>query len=74
MPFDISSAPEHFHRRVNEILSGLEGGGGVDTSNEDILVFGRAAEEQDAKLMEVLIRLGGAEATLNEGKCPFDHE
>ena len=37
LPFGISSAPEHFQKRMSQILSGLEG---VVCQMDDILVFG----------------------------------
>ena len=38
LPFGITSAPEHFQRRMSEILSGLEG---VVCLVDDVLVYGR---------------------------------
>ena len=44
LPFGISSAPEHFQKRMNQILSGLEG---VLCLMDDVLVFGKDKEEHD---------------------------
>ena len=42
--FGICSAPEHFQRRMSEVLAGLEG---VLCLMDDVLVFGKSAEEHD---------------------------
>ena len=68
--FGISSAPEHFQRRMNEILSGLDG---VVCQIDDILVFDHDAEH-DNRLIEVLKRIEAAGATLNKEKCSFGQE
>ena len=47
LPFGISSAPEHFQRRMSELLSGLEG---VLCQMDDILVFGKDQSEHDTRL------------------------
>ena len=54
LPFGITSAPEHFQRRMTEILGDLEG---VICLVDDILITGRTQEEQDQRLVEVLSRL-----------------
>lgn len=68
LPFGISSAPEHFQRRMSETLSGLEG---VVCMVYDILVYGRSKEEHDSRLQEVLQRMQEAGVTLNTKKCEF---
>ena len=68
LPFGISSAPEHFQRRMSEILSGISG---VVCMMDDILVHGRTQEEHDTHLQAVLQRLQGAGMTLNVEKCQF---
>ena len=55
LPFGISSAPEHFQKRMSHILSGLEG---VICLVDDVLVFGRDKEEHDSRLMASLELLG----------------
>ena len=47
LPFGITSAPEHFQRRMNEILDGLEG---VVCMMDDTLVHGRTQEEHVQRL------------------------
>ena len=68
LPFGISSAPEHFQRRMSEALSGL---GGAVCMMDDILVHGRTQEEHDERLRQVLQRLNDLGMTLNAEKCMF---
>ena len=68
LPFGITSAPEHFERRMSEALQGLSG---VVCMMDDILVHGRTKEEHDTHLTEVLQRLQGTGITLNKEKCEF---
>ena len=57
LPFGIMSAPEHFQRRMTEILGDIEG---VVCLVDDILVSGKTQEEHDQRLMAVLTRLSKA--------------
>ena len=50
LPFKITSAPEHFQRRMSEILQGLDG---VVCLIDDILVYGKDQEEHDTHLTAV---------------------
>ena len=68
MPFGISSAPEHFQKRMNEILSGLPG---VVCLIDDVLVHGSTQEEHDKHLQVALEHIQSAGATLNKEKCEF---
>ena len=68
LPFGISSAPELFQKRMNAILSGLEG---VLCWMDDVLVFGRDQEEHDKRLRTALQHLESAGVTLNPKKCEF---
>ena len=45
LPFGIASAPEHFQRQMETILSGQEG---VLCHMDDVLIFGKTQEEHDA--------------------------
>ncbi len=67
--FGISSAPEHFQKRMSRILEGLEG---VLCQMDDVLVWGATQAEHDERLWRVLSRLQGANVfiTLND-KCEF---
>lgn len=67
LPFGITSAPEHFQRRMTQVLEGMTG---VLCHMDDILVFGATLPEHDRRLEEVLSKLRAAGVTLNE-KCEF---
>ena len=69
LPFGISSAPEHFQRRMSDILTGLPGA--VVCMMDDILIHGKTREEHDTHLRDVLNRLQDAGMTLNKEKCQF---
>ena len=66
LPFGICSAPEHFQRRLRQILTGVEGCANL---MDDILVFGNSQEEHDRRLHNVLRRLSEHNVTLNRDKC-----
>ena len=68
LPFGISSAPEHFQRRMSEALSGLAG---TVCMMDDVLVYGENREEHDERLTGVLQRLSDLGMTLNADKCVF---
>ena len=68
LPFGISSAPEIFQRRMQQILEGVES---TVCHMDDILIFGRDAEEHNLRLGQVLKRLRAAHVTLNPSKCEF---
>lgn len=67
LPFGISSAPEHFQRRMSQMLEGCEG---VVCHADDIVVFGKDMQQHNERLHKVLQRLGKEGLTLNE-KCEF---
>lgn len=69
LPFGISSAPEHFQKRMSNILSGLDG---VLCLMDDVLVFGQDKDEHDKRLTAALERIKVAGATLNPSKCEFE--
>lgn len=68
LPFGISSAPEHFQRRMSEALVGLAG---TVCMMDDILIHGATSEEHDQRLHAVLRRLSDIGMTLNTEKCSF---
>ena len=68
LSFGITSAPEHFQRRMSDLLSDLDG---VVCMIDDVLVHGRTVEEHDKHLVAVLHRLEQAGLTLNQEKCRF---
>ena len=69
LSFGISSAPEHFQRRMSEVLSGLSG---TVCLMDDILVHGTTREEHDERLRLVLQRLSNLGMTLNSEKCAVE--
>ena len=68
LPFGITSAPEHFQKRMSEILTNLDG---VVCQMDDILVFGKSYHEHDQRLRAALKRIRNAGLTLNKEKCQF---
>ena len=68
MPFGISSAPEHFQKRMKKILAGLPG---VLCHMDNVLIFGKNVQEHDIRLEQVLLQIQAAGATLNQEKCQF---
>ena len=68
LPFGISSAPEHFQRRMSQMLEGCPG---VVCHADDILVYGEDMQQHNENLHQVLTRLREEGLTLNEGKCEF---
>ena len=68
LPFGITSAPEHFQRRMSDILAGLEG---VVCMIDDVLVHGQTMEEHNERVLAVLERIKQAGITLNFEKCEF---
>uniref|UniRef100_A0A0A9W2U6 RNA-directed DNA polymerase n=1 Tax=Lygus hesperus TaxID=30085 RepID=A0A0A9W2U6_LYGHE len=66
LPFGICSAPEHFQRRLRQVLTGIEG---CTNLMDDILVFGNTLEEHDKRLHVVLEQLQKYNITLNKEKC-----
>ncbi|XP_031427422.1 uncharacterized protein K02A2.6-like [Clupea harengus] len=70
LPFRISSAPEHFQKRLTQMLDGLEG---TLCHADDILVFGATPREHDNRVHQVLQRLQQRGLTLND-KCQFEKE
>lgn len=65
--FGISSAPEHFQKRMSRTLEGLEG---VLCQMDDVLIWGATQKEHDERLRKALTRLQEAGVTLND-KCEF---
>ena len=66
LPFGISSAPEHFQKRMSTILEGLEG---ILCQIDDILIFGSDQKQHDERLVTALQRIQEAGITLNTEKC-----
>ena len=68
LPFGLSSASEHFQKRMNELLVDIPG---VVCQIDDILIFADNQEEHDQRLHAVLDRLRSKGLTLNKSKCKF---
>ena len=68
LPFGICSAPEHFQRRMSQVLMGLAR---VVSLIDDILMFGSTEAEHDSRLDAVMKRIESAGVTLNLEKCSF---
>ena len=71
LPFGISSAQEHFQRRMSEILEDQER---VLCHVDDVLVFASTQQEHNARLRTALAKIQAARLTLNEDKCEFNNE
>ena len=69
LPLGITSAPEHFQRRMNEIVQDLEG---VVCLVDDMLVYGSTQAEHDAHLKAALQHIKQAGVTLSKEKCEFN--
>lgn len=69
LPFGVSSAPEHFQRRMGQVLSGMEG---VVCHMDDVLIWGATQAQHDERLRAVLKRVQTAGITLNREKCEFN--
>ena len=69
LPFGVSSGPELFQRRMEQILAGCEG---VLVYLDDILIFGASQEEHDARLDAVKDALKANQVTINEKKSVFN--
>ena len=68
LPFGISSAPEHFQKRITQVLEGTDG---ALCQMDDILVYGKSVGEHNQHLEATLHKLQEANLTLNEEKCEF---
>ena len=68
LPFGISSAPEHFQKRISQVLEGTEG---ALCQMDDILVYGKSVKEHGEHLEATLLKLQKANLTLNEERCEF---
>ena len=66
MPFGIKSAPEHYQKKMSQILGGSVGHIFII---DDMLIHGRTQEEYDHRFKTVLKKLDSAGATLNAEKC-----
>lgn len=68
LPFGIKSAPEIFHRAMEQIIEGLEG---VRVYIDDIIVWGSTLQEYKQRLNKVMERIQKYGLKLNRAKCEF---
>ena len=68
LPFGITSAPEIFQFKMNELLEALEG---VVVYMDDILVYGSNMKEHDERLSKVLHVVKENGLKLNDSKCHY---
>ena len=66
--FGVTSAPEKYQQVIRDVLRGCEG---VANIADDLVVYGKGAEEHDRRLLEVLDRLSEVGLTVNGDKCEF---
>lgn len=66
LPFGITSASEIFQRKISDLLDDIPG---VETSQDDILIFGCDTPEHDKRLKEVEERAKKAGIQFNRDKC-----
>ena len=71
LPFGISSAPEHFQKKMQRILAGQEG---TICHMDDVLIHGRTQQEHDVRLRATLKLIEAAGLTLNPDKCEFSKD
>jgi len=68
LPFGISSAPEVFHRTVEQLFEGIDG---VKSVHDDIIVWGRNLSDHDEHLRAALTKAREVGLKLNLKKCRF---
>ena len=68
LPFGITSAPEIFQRRLQQLLDDVPG---ALVFIDDIIVFGDTMSKHDEALDKTCQRLNSAGLTLNETKCHY---
>lgn len=68
LPFGVSSAPEVFSKRVQEMFSDIKG---VECIVDDILVWGETIAEHDSRVQQMLQRCREMNFKLNKSKVEF---
>lgn len=66
LPFGISSAPEVYHKTINQIFQNIKG---VSTVADDIIIYGETREAHNASLRETLQAARNVNLKLNRAKC-----
>ena len=60
LPFGITSTPEYFQRKMNEVLTGLIG---ITCLNDDIFIYVYTEEQHDQRLKAALSKMNSAGLT-----------
>lgn len=68
MPFGISSAPEVFHKTMQQLFDGIQG---VGVFIDDVVVWGCTKQEHDERLRKVLNKARDSGLKLNKKKWQF---
>ena len=66
LPFGVSCAPEIYHRTIHQLFENIPN---VDTSMDDIIIWGSTREEHDASVRRVLDKCRGSGLSLKNEKC-----
>ena len=69
LPFGINSAPEHFSKKMHDLLGSVPG---ILLLMDDILIYASDKREHDEILYKVLTILADNGVTLNSSKCQFE--
>lgn len=68
LPFGISSAPEVYHRTIHQIFENMPA---IDTSMDDIIIWGSTKAEHNERLAAALKATRKVNFKLNREKCVF---
>ena len=68
LPFGVSCAPKKYHRTVHMMFEHIAG---IDTSMDDIIVYGETIEEHNERLRQVLEIAKVIILKLNKKKCQY---
>ena len=68
LPFGVSASPGFFQKVMDSLIQDLPG---VQSYQDDLLVFGKTLEEHDANLLRILKRLIEKNVTINPEKSTF---
>jgi hypothetical protein len=66
LSFGICSALEIYHKKIHEVFEGIAN---VDTSLDDVIVWGKTKEERDEALLKVLEAASRNNLKLNKETC-----
>ena len=71
LPFGICSAPEYFHRTIEQLFEGLDG---VRVFMDDVVVWGVNQKQHDNRLDQVMKRICTSGLQLNKDKCRISQQ